>query len=40
MMDAGEGATESFEMTEITKKDPATGDNPGYISDGEAAQHN
>ena len=36
MMDAGEGATESFEMTEITKEDLATaGDNPGYIADTE-----
>ena len=41
MMDAGEGRTESFEMTEIAKADLAIADNQGYIAEqGEAAQHN
>ena len=33
MMDAGEGRTESCEMTEITKADLATADNPCYTAD-------
>ena len=34
MMDAGEDSTDT-KMTEITKEDLATGDNPGYIADTE-----
>ena len=32
-MDAGQDTTERFEMVEITKADPATADNLGYIDD-------